>query len=312
MEKKTTKVATAENNVTTTKIDKTPTGKVKTIKDKEAIKKAREEQYKNFRIGALKRRAKRMRLSEEETKKKIEELLVQLDTPNSYSVLILFSPKDESLVVQALKNEDLTWKMKSNSHLFIDADQETLATLRSIMPPTAKIHPYVKKKPPVLPAQNIQKEEKKPKNRASIRAAAKAAKAARKAASRIKGRNTNYANIEHSRKGLSCFRKRVNKMRMSKIERKEFKERVKELRKSFPKKTTGVFAGKSSKEKKAISASMKDHYMNVAEMKKIRRPHAPNFTKSRVFHKGRIIIPQPASKPTEGKEMASTELKQAA
>ena len=205
MKEKNTKVATAENNVTTTKIDKTPTGKVKTIKDKEAIKKAREEQYKNFRIGALKRRAKRMGLSEEETKKKIEELLVQLDTPNSYSVLILFNPKDENLVVQALKNEDLTWKMKSNSHLFIDADQETLATLRSIMPPTAKIHPYVKKKPPVLPAQNIQK-EKKPKNRASIRAAAKAAKAARKAANSLKNKTDKKLNRYSKQKNLAIWR----------------------------------------------------------------------------------------------------------
>ena len=205
MKEKNAKVATVENNVTITKIDKTPTGKVKTIKDKEAIKKAREEQYKNFRIGALKRRAKRMGLSEEETKKKIEELLVQLDTPNSYSVLILFNPKDENLVVQALKNEDLTWKMKSNSHLFIDADQETLATLRSIMPPTAKIHPYVKKKPPVLPAQNIQK-EKKPKNRASIRAAAKAAKAARKAANSLKNKTDKKLNRYSKQKNLAIWR----------------------------------------------------------------------------------------------------------
>ena len=46
MKEKNAKVATVENNVTTTKIDNTPTGKTKTIKDKEAIKKAREEQYK--------------------------------------------------------------------------------------------------------------------------------------------------------------------------------------------------------------------------------------------------------------------------
>ena len=212
------KVATAENGKTpkqdtkhpfataNIKKDKTPTGKVKNLKDKEMLKKEREEQYKNFRVRALKRRAKRMGLSEEDTKKKVEELLVQLDTPNSYSVLILFSPKDESLVVQALKNEDLTWKMKSNSHLFIDADQETLATLRSIMPPTAKIHPYVKKKPPVIPAQNIQKEEKKPKNRASIRAAAKAAKAARKAANNIKNKTGKKLNRYSKQKNLAVWR----------------------------------------------------------------------------------------------------------
>lgn len=206
MNEKNVKVATVENNVTTTKIDKTPTGKVKNIKDKEAIKKAREEQYKNFRIGALKRRAKRMGLSEEDTKKKIEELLVQLDTPNSYTVLILFNPKDENLVVQALKNEDLTWKMKSNSHLFMDADQETLATIRKIMPPMAKIHPYVKKKPPVIPAQNVQKEEKKPKNRASIRAAAKAAKVARKAANNIKHKTGKKLNRYRKQKNLAIWR----------------------------------------------------------------------------------------------------------
>lgn len=233
MEKKTTKVATVENNVTTTKIDKTPTGKVKTFKDKKAIKKAREEQYKNFRIGALKRRAERMGLSEEETKKKIEELLVQLNTPNSYSVLILFSPKDESLVVQALKNEDLAWKMKSNSHLFIDADQETLATLRSIMPPTAKIYPHVKKKPAVLPAQNIQKEEKKPKNRASIRAAAKAAKAARKAANRIKNKTDKKLNRYRKQKNLAIWRAlRASKKASGTVVQLNLKKRSKSSKKA--------------------------------------------------------------------------------
>ncbi len=218
MSKNNFKVATAENGKTpkqdtkhpfataNIKKDKTPTGKVKNLKDRETLKKEREEQYKNFRIGALKRRAKRMGLSEEDTKKKVEELLVQLDTPNSYSVLILFNPNDEKMVVEALKNEDLTWKMKSNSHLFIDADQETLATLRSIMPPTAKIHPYVKKKPPIIPAQNIQKEEKKPKNRASIRAAAKSAKAARKAANKIKNKTGKKLNRYSKQKNLAIWR----------------------------------------------------------------------------------------------------------
>ena len=170
MSRKNFKVATAENGETTlVKIDKTPTGKVKTLKDKEQIRKEREEQYKNFRIGALKRRAKRMGLTDEQTEVKVKELITQMDTPNSYIVLVLFNPNDQNLVKEALKNEGLVWKMMSNSHFFIDADQETLGTLREIMPPSAKIHPYVKK-------------VKKPKNRASIHAAAKAAKKARKAA----------------------------------------------------------------------------------------------------------------------------------
>lgn len=183
MSRKNFKVATAENGETTlVKIDKTPTGKVKTIKDKETIRKEREENYKNFRVKALKRRAERMGLTDEQTKEAVDKLLVQLDTPNSYTVLILFNPNDANLVREAIKNEGLVWKMISNSHLFIEADQETLGTLREIMPPSAKIHPYVQKKPSVLPAEEPPKKAKKPKNRASIRAAAKAAKKARKAA----------------------------------------------------------------------------------------------------------------------------------
>ena len=183
MSRKNYKVATASDGKTTlVKIDKTPTDKVKTIKDKETIRKEREENYKNFRVKALKRRAKRMGLTDEQTKDVVDKLLVQLDTPNSYMVLILFNPNDANLVREAIKNEGLVWKMMSNSHLFIEADQETLGTLREIMPPSAKIHPYVKKKPSVLPAEEPPKKAKKPKNRASIRAAAKAAKKARKAA----------------------------------------------------------------------------------------------------------------------------------
>ena len=183
MSRKNFKVATAENGETTlVKIDKTPTGKVKTLKDKEQIRKEREEQYKNFRINALRRRAKRMKMPDEQIEEAVKALIMQMDTPNSYNVLILFNANDKAFVREALENEGLVWKMMSNSHLFIEADQETLKTLREIMPPSAKIHPYVKKKPAILPVEEPPKKVKKPKNRASIRAAAKAAKKARKAA----------------------------------------------------------------------------------------------------------------------------------
>lgn len=162
MSRKNFKVATTEDGKTTlTKIDKTPTGKVKTLKDREKVKKEREEQYKNFRIGALKRRAKRAGFSEEETAKKIEELKNQLDTPNSYIVLVLFKSADKNLVVEALKNEGLTWKLMSNSHFYIEADQETLGTLRGIMPPSAKIYPHVKKKEPIIPLHDFEKSDGK-------------------------------------------------------------------------------------------------------------------------------------------------------
>ena len=203
MSRKNFKVATAENGETTlVKIDKTPTGKVKTLKDKEQIRKEREEQYKNFRIGALRRRGKRLKLPEEEIEKKVKELLVQMDTPNSYDVLILFSTKDENMVVQALKKEGLVWKMKSSSHLFIEADQETLKTLREIMPPSAKIHPYVKKKPTLLPIVE-NKSEKKPKKGG-------------KPHSRLNGKQEK--------------RKRYNVARFSKKKKADFKKEVKSLK----------------------------------------------------------------------------------
>ena len=183
MSRKNFKVATADNGETTLiKIDKTPTGKVKTIKDREKIREEREEQYKNFRINALKRRAKRMGLTKEQTDVKVKELMTQMDTPNSYLVLVLFNPNDQDLIKAALQKEGLVWNMMSRYHFYIEADQETLGTLREIMPPSAKIHPYVKKKPTILPVEEPPKKNKKPKNRASIRAAAKAAKKARKAA----------------------------------------------------------------------------------------------------------------------------------
>ena len=204
MSRKNYKVATASDGKTTlTKIDKTPTGKIKTIKDREKIRKEREEQYKNFRLGALERRAKRMGLSEQEIKKKKEELLNQLDTPNSYDVLVLFNTKDYNLVKEALKNEGLVYKMMSNSHVWMVADQETLKTIREIMPPSAKIHPYVKKKPTILPAAPTKTKKKQPK----------------------KG-----GKPHSSLQSKKTVGKRHNITRFNKEKKREFKKQVKSLR----------------------------------------------------------------------------------
>jgi hypothetical protein len=163
MSRKNFKVATTEDGKTTIiKIDKTPTGKVKTLKDREKIKKEREEQYQNFRIAALKRRAKRIGLSEEDIKKKVEELKNQLDTPNSYDVLLFFHPDNAGLIKEALTKEGIMWKImggykQCDSYAYVEADQETLGTLREILPPGTKIHPYVKKKPPIIPLHDFEK-----------------------------------------------------------------------------------------------------------------------------------------------------------
>lgn len=169
--------------------DKTPTGKVKTIKDKEALKKEREEQYKNFRVAALKRRAKRMGLSEEQTKVKVEELLKQIAAPTNYDIMIMFDPEDFDMVKQALMNDDITWKILVTTYGFIEGDAEVLASLRKILPPKSKIYPHVKRKPNVLPTQPPRVRGAKKRTKAEKKALAKAAKAARKTLNRQKGHN---------------------------------------------------------------------------------------------------------------------------
>ena len=236
MSRKNFKVATAEDGKTTlVKIDKTPTGKVKTIKDKETIRKEREEQYKNFRVNALKRRAARMQMPQEQIDEAVKALLEQLDTPNSYTVLILFSAKEADMVRQAFLNEGLTWSVMSDSHVITVADQETLKTLREIMPPSAKIHPYVKKKPAILPATDI-KSEKKPKK----------------------------GGKPHSRlNGKKETRKRYNVARLSKKDKANFKKHVKSLKDRWKanKKKTGTTVQlkpkKGSNARKKASTNLK-------------------------------------------------------
>ena len=190
MSRKNFKVATTEDGKTTlTKIDKTPTGKVKTLKDKEAVKAAREEQYKNFRIAALTRRAKRMGLSEEQIKVKVAELEEQLKAPANYSVLIWYDPKDYDMMKESIKNEDMAVDIMTSTYLFITVDSEGLGTLRSIAPPTAKIYPHVKRKPNVLPTEKPRARGAKKRTKAEKKALATAAKKARKALNRQKGHN---------------------------------------------------------------------------------------------------------------------------
>ena len=187
MSRKNFTVATTEDGKTTlTKIDKTPTGKVKTMKKKEELQKAREEQYKNFRINALKRRAKRMGLNDEQIAVKVKELEKQMASTNDYNILIMFNPNDFNIVKQALMNDNIAWKMLVSSYGFIEGDDELLADLRKLLPPSAKIYPYVKRKPPILPSQQPSGRGKKTRTKAEKKSLAAAAKKARKAAKSLK------------------------------------------------------------------------------------------------------------------------------
>ena len=95
MSRKNFKVDTAANGQTAKQdikhafgvVEKTnvPTGKVKSIEDR---RKAREQSYKDFRVNALKRRAKRMGLTKEQTEEKIQLLLKQMEESATYNMIV--------------------------------------------------------------------------------------------------------------------------------------------------------------------------------------------------------------------------------
>lgn len=238
------------------KASKVPTGKITLIKETEARKKAREEQYKNFRVNALRRRCKRMKISDEDTEKYVKKLIEQINSPNTYHITISFNPNDIDLVKQALKNEDLVYSMIASSHLFMDGDGEVLATVRKIMPPSARIYPYAKKKESVLPKQTVQK-EKKPTNNT------KEKKSAASSATKIYGGSKRYAKRQKGRvKTLSEIRKasRFVKKNLKKGEKIDIKKvfKVAEGRKKRGTATTvQLKAKKSSTGSKKASTSIK-------------------------------------------------------
>lgn len=196
-----TQVETAQKSQATKK-DKTPVGKIKTIKSAEERKKAREQEYRNFRINSLRRRCERYGFDEKKTEEYIKKLLEQLDAPKEYSILVFIAAKDSKMMNEALKNANIKYKYCGATFFSIDGDQNTLAKLREIAPPGSKIHPYAKKMEAIIP------QEDRP--------------------DKIVAKNKN---VPHSRpKGKNVFKKRPNVAGMSKKNRKVFKAQVKSLR----------------------------------------------------------------------------------
>lgn len=215
---------------------KVPTGKIKTKKSKEEIRKAKEQEYENRRINALKRRAKRMGMSEEQTNECIEKLKKQLKEPNQYSIHVLFHFGMEDMAVQALKNAKincklliLTKKRDAFSWALIEGDQSVLAKVRETIGTFASIHPYAKKFESVLPKSEPVKVKKPSNNSKAIAAAGK-----------VNGR-----------------RKRVNVATMSKEKRKEFKLRIKALKASWKASKKSTSKVVSMKKTKRSTASEK-------------------------------------------------------
>ena len=168
---KNTQVETAQKSQATNKIN-TPTGKVKTLKSAEERRKTREEQFRNFRINALRRRCARMKYTEEQTEEFVKKLIEQMDAPKEYSILIMLSVKDGSMMKEALAKAKIKYKYHGDTYFSIDGNQEVLAKIREIAPPSAKIYPYAKKMESVLPKQEKEVIKKPTNNTAEKKAAA--------------------------------------------------------------------------------------------------------------------------------------------
>lgn len=217
MEKNITKVETTQKSQTAK--NNIPTGKVTTKEQKEARRKAREKEYKNFRIAALKRRCKRMKISDEETSKLVEKLLAQLDAPKQYRILVLFKASDHDMFMEGLANANIKRLMQSNTHVFVDGDQNVLAKIREIAPVGAKIHPYAKKQPPVLETKTPPKVKKKRMTKQEKKNKAKAAKAARKAIKLMKfaarKKNTGKSLAKIKKRNLLLTAKKAKNVKLS-------------------------------------------------------------------------------------------------
>ena len=181
-----TKVETAQKSqATNKKTSKVPTGKVTLMKETEARKKAREEQYRSFRINALRRRCKRMGFDDEKTEELVKKLIEQMNAPKEYSIIVMFDNSDYNMLKEAVENAKIKYNVLVNgntkarvslAYMSLEGNQDVLAKLREIAPPSAKIYPYAKKMESVLPKAEPKK--KKPSNNSKEKAAA--VKAARK------------------------------------------------------------------------------------------------------------------------------------
>ena len=173
--KNNTSVDTAQKGQATTK-NNIPTGKVKTLANATERRKAREEQFRNFRIGALRRRCKRMGFDEAKTEEYVKKLIEQLNAPKEYDILIMFNSKEGPMMRQALYNAKIKYKFHADTYFFVQGDQNILAKIREIASRRAKIYPYAKKMQSVIDEAPVVKKKKPTNNTVEKRKAAKDAR----------------------------------------------------------------------------------------------------------------------------------------
>ena len=177
-----TKVDTAQKGqAANKKTSKVPTGKIILMKETEARKKAREEQFCNFRVNALRRRCKRMGFDDEKTEEFVKKLKEQMNAPKEYSILVMLdgckgknipNPDGEGELFKSageqfkedLEKKDIKYKYRGSTYFSLDGNQDVLAKIREIAPDGAKIYPYAKKMESVLPKGKERKTEYVAKN----------------------------------------------------------------------------------------------------------------------------------------------------
>ena len=213
-------VDTAQKGQTTTK-NNIPTSKVKTLANATERRKAREEQFRNFRIGALRRRCKRYGFDEAKTNEYIEKLKKQMDAPKEYAILVTFNKADFNLLKEAVAKAGIKYNILvagngkarvSYGYMSLVGDQKVLDKLREIAPPSAKIYPYAKKMESVIDEAPVVKKKKPTNNTVEKRKAAKDARKKeniRKFLNRKKGKGK--ATAWGSRKISLAERKKLRK-----------------------------------------------------------------------------------------------------
>ena len=163
---------------------KVPTGKVTLLKETEARKKAREEEYRNFRINSLKRRCERMGYDEKQAEEFVKKLIEQMEKPNTYTILVMMKAKDGAMMKEALAKANIKYKYHGDTYFSFEGDKKLLDKLREIAPPGAKFHIYAKKAESVLPKADKEIIKKPTNNTAEAK---KKAKAVRKEINKKRG-----------------------------------------------------------------------------------------------------------------------------
>lgn len=190
---------------------KVPTGKVTLLKETEARKKAREEQYRAFRINSLKRRCKRMGYDEKQTEEFVKKLIEQMEKPNTYTILVMLNPKSGPMMKEALKKENIHYKYHGDTYFSFEGDKKLLDKLREITPPDGKLHIYAKKAESVLPKANKEIIKKPSNNTAEKKTAAKVVKKVFRGNKGIKHRQIGRVSLADIRRASRYVKKNLKK-----------------------------------------------------------------------------------------------------